>query len=134
MKFFKNKKEEVQGFSSKPIEKEDWFEPGGQLVIDVYRSNDDLIVRAPIAGARTEDIGIVIENDILKISGKREKTEEDIGKSYFLKECYWGTFTREIVLPVEVDKQRTKAKIEDGILIITMPIIEREKIKSVELE
>lgn len=133
MKLFQNKKEE-KGFSSKPIENKDWFEVKGQLVVDLYREKEDLIVRAPIAGIRVEDVNIVIENDILKINGKREKPEEDMGKSYLLKECYWGEFSREIVLPLEVDGQRTKARITNGILIINMPIIEREETKRVKVE
>lgn len=133
MKLFQNKKEE-KGFSSKPIENKDWFEVKGQLVVDLYREKEDLIVRAPIAGIRVEDVNIVIENDILKINGKREKPEEDMGKSYLLKECYWGEFSREIVLPLEVDGQRTRARITNGILIISMPIIEREETKRVKVE
>ncbi len=131
MKMFKNKKNEE--FSSSPIEDKEWFKLPGQLVIDLYREKDELVVMAPIAGAENKDIEVFIESGILKIKGKREKKEEDVGKSYFMKECYWGEFSREIVLPVDVDGKRTKADIKEGILIIRMPIIEQEEIEKVNL-
>ncbi len=131
MKFFKKNGQE-SNFHSKPIDN-NWFELEGQLVVDVYREQDNLVVRSPIAGTNTEDISIVIEKDILKIRGERKLLEKDESKSYFIKETYWGKFSREIVLPVEVDGQRTKAKITNGILIISMPILEREETKEVEV-
>lgn len=127
-------KEENTDFHSKPIEEKNWPEDEGQLVIDAYRENDNFVIRSPIAGIKTEEVSITFENDMIIIKGERKRPESDDNKSYFIRECYWGNFSREMVLPVEVDEQRTKAKIENGILKIVMPIIEKRKTKKVDIE
>ncbi len=134
MNFLKNKKNDSQDFSLKPIEEKDWFEAPGQLVIDLYKEKENLVIRAPLAGVKAEDINIIVENDIIIISGKREETKEIVEKNYFLKECHFGEFSREIVLPLEVDKGKIKAKVDDGILFVIMPLPEKTKSKEVEIK
>jgi HSP20 family protein len=116
-------------------DKEKWFEPEGQLAVDIYQTNKELVIQSAIAGIRPEDLDISIEEDMVLIKGDREKPEEDKGKrNYFYKECYWGKFSREIILPVEVDASQAKAAMKQGILTLRIPKIEREKKKKIKVK
>lgn len=106
---------------------EKWLETEGQLVIDVYETDDEIVVQSAIAGVNPEDLDISIENDMVSIKGKREQMFERKEKNYFHSECYWGYFSREIILPKEVDAKRADASMKNGVLTIRMPKIERER-------
>ena len=111
-------------------DKEKWFEPEGQLAIDIYQTENELVIRSAIAGVKPEFLDISFERDIIIIRGKREKPSEEKG-DYFSQECYWGPFSRELILPVEVDPNRAEAVMREGILTIRLPKIEREKKKKI---
>ena len=107
-------------------EKENWFQSAGQLAIDVYETDGEIIVQAPIAGVKAEDLDITIENDMLIIKGYREKPLEPAGdKNYFYEECYWGPFIRKVILSEEVDASRVEANLKEGVLTLRAPKIER---------
>ncbi len=93
----------------------------GQLAIDVYERGAHLIVEAPIAGVSSNDIDIHVTNESLTIRGKRHREHTVREKDYIFQECYWGRFTRSLILPEEVDADRAEATIKNGILRITMP-------------
>lgn len=93
----------------------------GQLSIDVYQTPTKLIVKSTIAGVKAEDIDISINNDMLTIRGKREMTEKIKEADYLYKECYWGSFSRSIILPVEIDAENIGAALENGVLTVTLP-------------
>ena len=114
--------------------KEKWFEPEGQLAIDVYQTNEELIIQSAIAGVKPDSLDISIEGDMVLIKGRREKPNEEAGKSYFYQECYWGPFSRQIILSVEVDPSRAEADLKEGILTIKMPKIEREKKRKISVK
>jgi len=114
----------------KRIEEKLFDGPEGELTVDVYQSGNDLIVRSAIAGVDPEDLDITIENDLVIISGQREQNTAEEKDNYFFQECYWGRFRREIILPLEVDSSRANAKMEKGVLIIRIPIIEERKKKT----
>lgn len=124
--------------------KEDGFEPArqsfasqnlggpeGQLTIDVYQTDGEIVIQSAIAGIEPEDLDISIENDMVTIRGNREKVFEKEEKNYFYQECYWGRFSREIILPAETDNSRAKAEMKNGILTIRIPKTEREKKKKI---
>ena len=97
------------------------------IPIDVYSVKDKLIILAPIAGISIEDISVSITEDVLSIKGTRNKPEEFSSQEYFSRECFWGEFSRSIVLPVAVDTEKVAAFYKKGVLRIEMPIIEEEK-------
>ena len=115
-------------------EKEKWLtfsgEAEGQLAIDVYQTENDLVIQSAIAGVRTENLEIALEKDILTIKGIREKPFNEEG-DYFSQECYWGPFSKEIILPAEVDPNQAAAKMKEGVLTIRIPKIRREKKRKV---
>lgn len=106
----------------------------GQLAIDVYETEDDIVVQSAIGGIKAEDLDIAIENDMVTIRGARENKIEKEGKKYFYQECYWGSFMRKVILPEEVDAGRAKAVIKEGILTLSMPKIHRKTKKKITVE
>jgi len=92
----------------------------GQLAIDVYQTNKKIIVKSTIAGARPEDLKISLHHDLLTIKGRREITDNIREEDYLYRECYWGPFSRSIILPAEVDGGRVEAELESGVLTITL--------------
>jgi len=117
---------EVKGETLKNKSEKTWFEPEGQLVVDLYEANGEIIIQSAIAGINPENLDISIDNDMVIIKGKRERLEEESNKNYFYQECHWGYFSREIILPNEIDAKRSEATMKNGILTIRMPKIERQ--------
>lgn len=112
-----------------------WNASEGQLVVDVYETETELVIQSAIAGVKNNDIDISIEDDILILKGDRANpVEENDEKNYFTQECYFGAFHREIIIPREIDTSRIDANIKNGMLTIRMPKIERAKNKKIGLE
>ena len=118
----------------KQVKEEKWFEAEGQLAVDVFQTEDELVIESTIAGVRGSDLDIAIEGDRVNIRGKRERPTKDEKINYFYQECYWGPFSREIILPVEIDPSRAEAIFKEGVLIIRMPKIEREKKRKISVK
>ncbi len=103
---------------------QDWLEGedyAGQLAVDVYQTKDDIIIKSTIAGVKPEDIDIAINNDMITLRGKREKDHEVTDDDYYYRECYWGGFSRSIILPCEVKVDKIKASMKNGILSVVLP-------------
>lgn len=94
--------------------------PEGELALDVYVTPTHVIVRSAMAGVKPEDISISILNDLLTIRGRRLDEEEVESDHYVVQECYWGSFSRSVVLPVSVDSEGAEAVLRNGILKITL--------------
>ncbi len=93
----------------------------GQLSVDVYQDKANVVIRSTIAGVEPEDIDITFDNDMITIRGKRKKDTSIREENYFYQECYWGSFSRSIILPVEVQADKIKASIRNGVLTIVLP-------------
>lgn len=106
----------------------------GQLSIDVFQDNENLIVKSTIAGVKPEDIDISINNDMLTIRGKREMQDEIHDDNYLYRECYWGSFSRSIILPMEVKADKIDACLENGVLTITLPKAQSAKQISIKVK
>jgi len=97
------------------------FEEDGQLSIDVYQDASSVYIKSTIAGVEPEDIDISFDNDMITIRGKRSQDKTIREEDYFYQECYWGGFSRSIILPVDVQEDKIKATIRNGILTIELP-------------
>jgi HSP20 family protein len=119
-----------------PIEEEKgWLEEEeGQLTLDVYQTDADIVIKSTVAGVSPEDIDIGITNDMVTIRGKRKRDEKIETESYYYQELYWGAFSRSVILPVEVDADRAKATIKNGILTIRLPKSEKSKTKKIKVK
>jgi len=107
-------------------EKKDWMEAEGQLAIDVYQTEKELVIISAIAGIKSEEIDITIDGDLVTIKGRRGKPFME-KEDYFTQECYWGLFSREIILPTQVDPKKTMASMKNGILTIRIPKIIKDQ-------
>lgn len=105
------------------------FNTDGELVIDVFETNSDFVVLAAIAGVQIKDIDISLEKDMMIIKGNRGCPNNNHDKKYFYQECYWGPFSRKIVLPENIDIDKADAQMDKGVLTIKIPKNEtKEKI------
>lgn len=106
----------------------------GQLSIDVFRDGEALVIRSTMAGVKPEDLEINLEGDLLTIRGRREQGQTFTQDQWFYRECYWGAFSRSIVLPYEVASDSADAQLKNGVLEIRIPIREHGKRVSVRFE
>lgn len=109
-------------------------ESEGQLAIDVYQTESDILIKSTIAGVNSDDLDISITNDMVTIRGKRTKEDEVAPENYYYQECYWGPFSRSIILPVEINAEKAQASIKDGVLTIRLPKAEKMKTRKIKVE
>jgi len=107
--------------------------PEGQLAIDVYETPNEVVIKSTIAGVKPQDLDVGIEENTINIRGSRHNEEKVKGEDYFYQECYWGTFSRSVILPVEVDVEKAEATLKDGILTIRLQKILREKERKIKI-
>lgn len=99
-----------------------WSNKGeGKLTVDVLDAGQEIIVIAPMAGARQEAIEISVHNDIITIRGYRDLPDFKNSPEFIHSECYWGPFSRTIVLPAEVKSEQSRAEYRNGILTVRIP-------------
>ena len=113
---------------------DEWInEYEGQLTLDVYQTKDNVMIKSTIAGVKPENLDITIANDMVTIRGERKKEEEVKPEDYFYQECYWGPFSRSIILPVDIDVDGVNAELKDGILTVTLPKAAKAKTKKIKV-
>ena len=113
----------------------DWMaESEGQLTIDVYQTPNEIVIISTIAGVSPEDIDITMANDMITIKGNRKKSEEVQEGDYYYQECYWGPFSRSVILPIDIEVDQTQASMKNGILTIRLPKIEKVKTKKIAIK
>jgi len=117
-----------QSAQSLPIEKE-----YGQLSLDIFRMENEIVIMAPIAGVDEKSINISITDDVLVIQGTRQNKYEISEENYYTRECFWGNFSRSIVLPLEADTKHIKAKFDQNVLEIHIPKAEVETTKVIKI-
>lgn len=105
----------------------------GQLSLDVYQTESDIVIKSTVAGITSDDIDITITNDMLTVKGTRSKDEEVRPEDYYYQECYWGPFSRSVILPADVEADRIKATLKNGILTIRLPKSEKVKTKKISI-
>jgi len=106
----------------------------GRLTVDVYQDEDNIVVQSTVAGVHEDDLDIHITNESVTIRGKREKSEKIEDKDYFYQECFWGRFSRSIILPSEIDPEKSVASLKNGVLSIKMPKLNRQKVKKLKVK
>ena len=105
----------------------------GQLTIDVYQTDNDIVIKSTIAGVKPEDLDVAINNDMVTIKGERKNDDVIPQESYYYQECYWGGFSRSILLPVDVISDKAEASLKNGILTIRLPKADVTKIKKIQV-
>jgi len=97
------------------------FSGEGQLSCDVHQDQDNIYITSMMAGVDQDDLDIAVSNDMVTIRGVRHADDSVSDGDYYVQECYWGSFSRSIVLPQEVDQNKVKADLKNGVLTVTLP-------------
>ena len=105
----------------------------GPLAVDVYETEEDLIIKARTAGVDRNDLDVSISDGILTISGTLSSGDEAEVNNWHIQECYWGEFSRTLALPVPVKEEGVKAELKDGVLTITFEKVKQEKAKKIQV-
>ncbi len=109
---------------------EDWLaeeEEEGQLTVDVYQTPTEIVIKSMVAGVKPEDLDISITRDMVTIKGKRETERFIKEEDYYHRELYWGSFSRSIMLPSEIDVEESEAIEKHGLLILRLPKIDKNR-------
>ncbi|OHA49039.1 MAG: hypothetical protein A2806_01705 [Candidatus Terrybacteria bacterium RIFCSPHIGHO2_01_FULL_48_17] len=116
--------------------KKEWTEEGqeGQLTVDVYQDDSNIFIRSTVAGVQPEDLDITITNDMVTVRGKRTLQETIKPEQYIYQECYWGPFSRSIILPTDVSADKADASLHNGILTLRLPKAEKEQTKTIKVK
>lgn len=110
--------------------RENWVEEEereGELTVDVYQTPESIIIKTMIAGVRPEDLDISISRDMVTIKGRREEEKVVREEDYFARELYWGSFSRTITLPTEIDVDEAEAVEKHGLLILKLPKLDKKR-------
>src|SRR3989338_7605527 len=120
-KKIKTEKGVKPGAEATPKPQDAIFDQGGELVVDVFETNADFVVLATIAGVAIKDLDISVEKDMMIIKGNRQHPHDSHEKKFFFQECYFGPFSRKIVLPENLHTQKALAEMDKGILTVKIP-------------
>ncbi|MCF7863001.1 MAG: Hsp20/alpha crystallin family protein [Candidatus Pacebacteria bacterium] len=115
----------------------EWIEEeseDAELAVDVYQTNTDIVIQTMVAGVRPEDLELSIGRDLISIKGKREESKAIDDDNYFTRELYWGSFSRTISLPQEVEPEEAEATEKHGLLTIKLKKIDRDKKSTVKIK
>lgn len=127
----------VTNDSQQPAPAEDqWDEEdpvAGQLAVDVYETKEKLVVKGRVAGVNKSELDVSISDNTLTIRGTLSAGSEDGVENYFLQECYWGEFSRSIVLPVPVKEEEIEAILKDGVLKVSFTKVKQDTVKKIQV-
>ncbi len=125
-----------EGFFAGGLTESSWSSEDveGQLAVDVYQTKDAVVVKAPVAGVDPEGIDIDVTNESVAIRGERYDEKEVDQEGYHFQECYWGSFARQVILPVECNAEKAEATFKSGILTIRVPKLVKTKTKKVKVK
>lgn len=106
----------------------------GQLAVDVYETEEKLVIKARTAGVNKSDLDVSISDGILTISGTLSSGDDSAATQWHIQECYWGEFSRTLALPVQVKEDEVEAVLKDGVLTISFTKIKTESARKIEIQ
>ena len=105
-----------------------------ELTVDVYQTPTDIVLQTMVAGVKPEDLELTIARDMITIRGKREENRNIDEENYFVKELYWGKFSRSILLPQEVEPEEVEATEKHGLLTVRIQKVDKEKKNTIKVK
>jgi HSP20 family protein len=118
-------------------ETQDWLadeeQVEGQLAVDVYQTKENVVIKAPIAGVDPKNLEVAIAEDVVTIRGERVEEAVSDRENYYVQECYWGAFSRSIILPTSVNADKAEASLKNGVLTISIPKVVQDKVKKIKV-
>lgn len=131
----KNSKQDTEEKTDEEESLDEIFEEAeGELAVDVYQTPSAFVIESTIAGVNPEDIDVSLTPESITIKGKREKEQKIKTGDYIHQECYWGRFSRTIILPQEIDPDKVQASIKNGVLKISLPKLNKSKTKKIKVK
>jgi HSP20 family protein len=116
---------------TRPLSMRDgWSSPA----IDMYQTDDEIVVKASLPGFKADDVQINITGDVLTLRGEMKHEDEKKEKAWHMREQRWGSFERSVALPTNVVADRANADFENGILTITLPKAEEAKPRTISVK
>lgn len=107
-------------------------EGDGQLTVDIFDNGDYIVIQSAVAGVDPENLDVAFHDGMITVRGRRERMAEAKEENYYYKELYWGTFSRSVVLPGEVDIEKSEATLKNGILTVRLP--KRNKVRQQKIK
>ncbi len=129
----KNNDKEVEESNDEILEIED-DNTDGQLAVDVFQTPKDIVIKTMVAGVKPEDLDVNITREMVTIRGQRSETENVLDDDYFHQELYWGSFSRTVMLPEEIDVDAVEASEKNGMLILKLPKIDKNRQSKVKIK
>ncbi|HEU0266258.1 MAG TPA: Hsp20/alpha crystallin family protein [Candidatus Saccharimonadaceae bacterium] len=124
--------------SAQPAAEDTWEDSDddfpGQLAVDVFETEDSLVVKARTAGVEKEDLDVSISDGIVTITGTLSSGDDAAATNWHIQECYWGEFSRTLALPVPVKEDEAKASLKEGVLTISFPKVQQEQAKKIAIQ
>ncbi|OGN08041.1 MAG: hypothetical protein A2750_01045 [Candidatus Yanofskybacteria bacterium RIFCSPHIGHO2_01_FULL_45_42] len=105
----------------------------GALTVDIFQTDNDIVIQSTIAGVDQEDLDISLSKDMVTIRGHRQPEYKLQPADYYYKELYWGPFSRSVILPMDVNVENAKASIKNGILTLRLPKLEKNKVTKLKV-
>lgn len=99
----------------------------------MYQTPSEIVIESTIAGIKPEDIDIDVTNDSVTIRGARRREKEVKDEDYYFRECYWGKFSRSVILPQEVNPENADVSFKNGLLSIRLPKLVRRRTKKLKI-
>ncbi|MDP3770664.1 MAG: Hsp20/alpha crystallin family protein, partial [Candidatus Sungbacteria bacterium] len=96
-------------------------EEEGELTVDIYNKGESIVIQSTVAGVKPEHLDVAITDDMVTIRGRRERGDQVKEDSYYYKELFWGTFSRQVILPEEIEQEEAEAHLQHGLLTIKLP-------------
>jgi HSP20 family protein len=125
--------EEKDIVTETPIEEEVATEEG-QLAVDVFQTDNEIVIQSTIAGVKAQGLDISVQNDMVSIKGDRKRDLKVDPQNFFYQECYWGPFSRSIILPEEIKADGAKAEMKNGVLTLRLPKLEKVKAAKIKVK
>jgi HSP20 family molecular chaperone IbpA len=129
--------EEINKKLSVKKDKDNWIEEENEeaeLTVDIFQTDNEIVVQTMVAGVKPEDIELTISRDMITVKGRREINQNINEDDYFTKELYWGSFSRTILLPQEIDAEEAEATEKHGLLTVRLPKIDKEKKRNIKIK
>ncbi len=122
-----------ESYEEKTAQEEAWEDAGdevqqdGELPVDMYQTEDEIVIRALVAGVSPDELEISITRDMVTVRGVREEMQEAHDDNYFHRELFWGSFSRTLLLPEEVAIDEAEAQEKHGMLEIKLPKLDKHR-------
>lgn len=105
----------------------------GCLTLDIYQTDEDIVIKSTIAGVKPDDLDVSVSNDSVTIKGYRRQEDKVEAENYYYQELHWGSFSRSVLLPEDIDPDLAKASLVNGILTLRLPKMSRKKVKKIKV-